>query len=316
MLNLSPNLKWAFIAIFGILVLATVILPILKKFLQSSNYKELKQRIRSWWIMVSVFVGALLFSRNFSLLFFAFISFLATKEFFSMIETRRADRRVLFWAYLSIPIQYFFIAAGWYGMFVLFIPMYVYLFLPMRMILLGETSGFIRSIGTIHWCLMKTVFCLSHNAALLVLPAAINPNGGGPALVLFLVALTQLNDVFQYIWGRLLGNRKILPLVSPGKTWAGFLGGVATTTAVAFLIAPYLTSFNTKFSILAGLIIGVGGFVGDVVISAVKRDVGVKDSGSLIPGHGGILDRIDSLTYTAPIFFHFVYFLYTSRIRF
>jgi phosphatidate cytidylyltransferase len=127
--------------------------------------------------------------------------------------------------------------------------------------------------------------------------------------VLFLVVLTQLNDVAQFLWGKSLGRRKIVPEVSPGKTWAGFLGGVATTTLLATLSGPYLTPLNQQQSLIAGLIIGVGGFIGDVSISALKRDLGIKDSGSLLPGHGGILDRVDSLTYTAPLFFHYVYWL-------
>ena len=106
-------------------------------------------------------------------------------------------------------------------------------------------------------------------------------------------------------------DRMTLPSkVSPGKTVGGFLGGVATTTLIAWLAAPYLTPLVGWQPIAAGLIIGIGGFVGDVTISALKRDIGIKDSGSLIPGHGGILDRVDSLTYTAPLFFHFVYYLH------
>ena len=100
------------------------------------------------------------------------------------------------------------------------------------------------------------------------------------------------------------------PHVSPGKTWAGLLGGVATTVALAALVGPWLTPMDLTRSLLAGLIIGVAGFFGDLSISAIKRDLKVKDSGSILPGHGGILDRIDSLTYTAPLFFHYVYFCY------
>ncbi len=157
---------------------------------------------------------------------------------------------------------------------------------------------------------MTTVFSISHVAFLLVLPAENNPAAGGAGLVLFLVFLTQFNDVGQYIWGKVLGQHRVIPKVSPNKTWEGLIGGVATTTALAALLASWLTPLDLKEAILAGLLIGLGGFVGDVTISALKRDVGAKDSGSLLPGHGGILDRIDSLTYTAPLFFHFVYYLH------
>jgi phosphatidate cytidylyltransferase len=158
--------------------------------------------------------------------------------------------------------------------------------------------------------LMATVFSLSHLAFLLALPEGGNPAGGGAGLVLFLVFLTEFNDVAQYVWGKLFGRHKIVPKVSPNKTWEGFLGGVATSAVCAWLLAPLLTPLSLEHSLAVGFIIPLAGFVGDVVVSAVKRDIGVKDSGSLLPGHGGILDRIDSLTYTAPLFFHFIRYFY------
>jgi phosphatidate cytidylyltransferase len=241
---------------------------------------------------------------------FAFASFLAFKEYLSLIPTRRADRRVLFWAYLAIPVQYVWIHVGWYGMFVIWIPVYAFLFLPMRMVLAGRTEGFLRSAGTIHWGLMGTVFSISHLGYLAVLPEAGHRQGGGVALLLYLVLLTQLNDVAQYAWGKSLGRRKIVPSVSPNKTVVGFAGGVVTTGVVAAALAPWLTPFEPLAAAGLGALIGLAGFVGDVVVSAIKRDLGVKDSSTMLPGHGGILDRLDSLTYTAPLFFHVVRYFY------
>ena len=207
-------------------------------------------------------------------------------------------------------------------MFIIWIPVYMFLFLPMRMVLLGETGGFLRAAGTLHWGLMTMVFSISHVAFLLVLrppPAAEvvrSPTAGpaaalgGPALVLYLVFLTQFNDVAQFLWGKALGRHKVVPKVSPNKTWEGLLGGVLTTVALAVLLAPWLTPLTRGEALLAGVIIGLGGFLGDIIISALKRDLGIKDSGALLPGHGGILDRIDSLTYTAPLFFHYVFYLH------
>lgn len=195
-------------------------------------------------------------------------------------------------------------------MFIIFIPVYLFLFLPFRMILIGETKDFLRAAGTLHWGLMTLVFSISHAAYLLTLPAAQGSHAAGPGLLLFLVFLTQLNDIAQFICGKLFGENKIVPLVSPNKTWEGFWGGVSTTTLLAVLIAPILTPMGLGGAILAGLMISTAGFIGDVTISALKRDVGVKDTGNLLPGHGGIMDRIDSLTFTAPLFFHFVYYFY------
>jgi phosphatidate cytidylyltransferase len=307
---LTPNAAAFLAGIFDLLLIASLVVFILRRAHPDKDYTELASRVNSWWVMAGVFAAAMALSRGLSLVFLAFVSFLALKEYLSLIPTRRADRRVLFWAYLAIPVQYYWVAIGWYGMFIIFIPVYLFLLLPMRMVLIGETASFLRAAGSLQWGLMLTVFNLSHMAFLLALPEAGNPAGGGAGLVLFLMFLTQFNDVAQYVWGKTLGKYKIIPKVSPKKTWEGFLGGISTTTLAAWLLAPYLTPLAGWEAPVAGLLIGLAGFVGDVNISALKRDLGIKDSGSLIPGHGGILDRVDSLTFTAPLFFHFLYYLH------
>ena len=305
---LSTEARWFLALIGAVLVFATIIVQAMTRLRPHVDLGNLIQRVNSWWIMIGVFTFAMVLSRNVSIGFFAFISFLALKEFLSLIPTRRADRRVLFWAYLAIPLQFLWIYLEWYGLFIIFIPVYMLLLLPLRMVMIGQTEGYIRAIGTIHWGLMLTVFCLSHTAFLLILRKVDTPTEfPGVSLVLFLVVMTQLNDVSQFLWGKSLGRSKILPKVSPGKTWAGFLGGVGTTTIAAWLIGPFLTILDAGQSLVAGIIISTGGFIGDVNLSALKRDLHVKDSGKMLPGHGGILDRIDSLTYSAPLFFHFVY---------
>ena len=295
--------------VYGVLLLASAIVWWLKRKQPEKDYTELALRVRSWWVMVTLLAVAMVLRGVWALAFFALISFLALKEFLSMVPTRRADRRVLFWAYLSIPFQYLWVWQGWYGMFIIFIPVYAFLLLPLRMVLVGNTERFLQSAGTVHWGLMMTVFTLSHMAFLLVLPGG-ERSAEGAGLVLFLLLLTQFNDVAQYCWGKMLGRRKIVPSVSPNKTWGGFIGGLITTSCLALLLAPVLTPIEGWYSLLAGGIIAVAGFFGDVVISAVKRDIGVKDTGATIPGHGGVLDRIDSLTFTAPLFFHFTRYLY------
>jgi phosphatidate cytidylyltransferase len=310
MRQLHPAVLWAMGGIFAILVVATVVVWLLTRLRPGSDLAEIRLRVRSWWVMAVMFMVALALTRTVSLVFFAFVSFLALKEYLSLIPSRRADRSVQLLAYLSIPVQYYWIGLEWYGMFIVFIPVYMFLLMPMRMVLIGEVAGFLRSVGSLHWGLMATVFAISHVAYLLVLPEGVNPNGGGAALVLYLVFLTQGNDVAQFLWGKGIGRHRVVPTVSPNKTWGGLLGGVGTTIVLGVLLAPWLTPLSYPEAVAATLIIGVGGFVGDVVISALKRDLHIKDSGTLLPGHGGILDRIDSLTYTAPLFFHYVYYLY------
>lgn len=308
--NLNSNFLLAVGGVFFILIVASVTSIILSRSNPQKDFTELRRRIQTWWIIAGLFCLALVSNKILTLIFFAFVSFLALKEYLSLIPTRRADRRVLLWAYLVIPLQYYWIGISWYAMFIIFIPVYMFLFFPLRMVVQGETEGFLRSVGTLHWGLMITVFCLSHAAYLITVPEAVNPNGGGAGLLLYLIFLTEMNDVAQYIWGKTCGKNKVTPKVSPNKTCEGLIGGILTTTVLAVVLAPVLTPFDLTHAICAGLIIGLSGFIGDIVISALKRDLGVKDTGSMLAGHGGIMDRIDSLTYTAPLFFHFTAYLY------
>ncbi len=309
MFHLTLNTVVVMLVILSMLGGATLYVRRLQHQHPERDDSELTQRIRSWWMMIGAVFTVLLFPQPVVVAAVAVLSYLALREFLSIIPTRLADRRAIFWAYLMIPLQYYWIAIGWYGLFVIFIPVYVFLFLPFRLVVTGETDGFINAVGTLQWGVMLTVFSISHLAYLFVLPPGQNPSGGGAGLVLYLLLLTEGNDVAQYVWGKSLGQRKIIPKVSPNKTWEGFLGGVATTLLLGLVLSAVLTPLSLSEGALAGFLIGISGFIGDVCVSAVKRDLRIKDTGTLIPGHGGILDRLDSLTYTAPLFFHYVYYL-------
>ncbi|MBK6599661.1 MAG: phosphatidate cytidylyltransferase [Proteobacteria bacterium] len=308
--SIQPPVLWTLAGILVALITATLLSQWLKRANPNKDYSELVQRVNSWWWMAGIFALAVALNVNVAIGFFTFLSFLALKEYLSLIPTRRADRRVLFWCYLAIPIHYYWVYDRWYELFVIWIPVWMFMLVSARMVMIGDTKDFLRAVGTLQWGMLTMVFALSHLAYLLVLPERIGQTVGGAGLVLFVVLLTQLNDVAQYVWGKSFGRNKITPTVSPKKTAEGLLGGVLTTTAVAVWLAPILTPLSPAHSIAVGLIIGIGGFLGDVTISALKRDLNVKDSGSLIPGHGGILDRVDSLTFTAPLFFHFMKYFY------
>lgn len=309
MIDIPLHSRYAIYCLFALLIIASATRLCLKYRKPEKDYTELRQRIQSWWWMIGILLVMLLISETVAIAFFGFLSFLALKEFFSIVPTRQADRRVLFWAYLAIPVQYYLVATDWYNMFVVFIPVYVFLLLPMRAVLIGETQGFTQALGTVHWAVMLCVFCFSHIAYLMALPVQ-NAQAGYIGPVLYLLFITQFNDVCQYVWGKLFGRHKIIPKVSPKKTWEGFIGGFATVTVVSGFVAPWLTPLSREEGFIAGAFMAVAGFIGDVVISSVKRDLQIKDSGTLIPGHGGILDRIDSLIYTAPLFFHYLRYLH------
>ncbi|XKM13316.1 phosphatidate cytidylyltransferase [Orbaceae bacterium ac157xtp] len=302
-------LVYSLVIVFALLILASITIFILGERYPQKDWTELRLRIKTWWWIVIVFTLAITTPNLISLTIFAIISFLALKEYVSLVSIHNAiPTMLLLLAYLSIPFQYFWVYLQWYGMFSVFIPVYVFLFLPIVMIFLGRYKDFLHSTAFIHWGIMTTIYAISHVAYLMVLPT--NNLSDGVLLVIFLVALTECNDIAQYLWGKFLGKIKITPKISPNKTLAGLLGGVTTTVILAWILGSVLTPLNSNQSLLAGLLIGLSGFVGDIVMSAIKRDVGVKDSGNLLPGHGGILDRLDSLIYTAPLFFHFIRYLY------
>jgi phosphatidate cytidylyltransferase len=172
----------------------------------------------------------------------------------------------------------------------------------------GQTERYLSRAAIIHWGLVTCVYTLGYVPMLMRVPAAEAPQAGPAGLVLLLLVATEANDVAQYCWGKALGRRKIMPKVSPNKTWEGFLGGWATTTALILLVAPYLTPLRGWGLWSIALLLPPVGFAGDVTMSAIKRDLKVKDTSALIPGHGGVLDRVDSLTFTAPMFFHLTAF--------
>ena len=312
--GLSTRVLWAIGAIYALLIFASIIVLILKRTAPGEGTNELSRRVTSWWFMITIFTIAIVTDRIVSTVFLGFMTFLAFKEYISLIPTRRVDRLILLFAYLAIPVQFTIAHYNSYGLFLVFIPVWMFLFFPMAMTLAGKTEGFLRAVGTLSWGMMITVFALSHTAMLLAAGPAAGP-AGGAGLLLFLVALTQFNDVAQFTWGKLFGKHKIVPKVSPKKTWEGFIGGFISTIALAALAGPYLTPMAAHYSAIAGGIIAIAGFLGDITISAFKRDLGVKDSGGLIPGHGGILDRVDSLTYAAPVFYHAMhFFVFSGRI--
>lgn len=311
---------WAFIKssdtlivislIYGILIFATLLFWIVGIVKPQANVAELKMRTKSWWVMATIFVAATLINPAISYFAFALLSFVALRELASISKNvREADRRILIWCYTAIPVQYLFAYYASYSLFLTFIPVFMFLWIPFMLVIRGVTEDIGRSMSVLPTQLMLTVFGVSHLAFLISLPDIEGFASGGRGLLLFIVFITEMNDVFQFTWGKLLGRLKIMPKVSPNKTWEGLIGGVITTTVAGYFLR-FLTPFSGMEAILICSSVAVVGFIGDVVVSAVKRDIGMKDTGNTIPGHGGILDRIDSLAMTAPVFFHIVYNLY------
>jgi len=306
-INISGEIQIVIFIILAILVFSSIVLGIWGLFSKSKMLTELKTRTKSWWIMCTLFITATIISNVITYVCIGFLSFAALREFYSVIKLRKSDRAGMLWCYLAIPVQYYLAYRGWYELFIVFIPVFMFVWIPFILVLQGETKMIMSSMAGLPTSLMLCVFVLSHMAYLISLPEIDGFSAGGKGLLLFLIFITQINDVMQFIWGKLIGKHKILPKISPNKTWGGFIGGLISSVFIGYLMS-FLTPLNHWQVIVVSFFIAGVGFVGDVVVSAIKRDMGVKDMGQTIPGHGGVLDRIDSLALTTPIFFHLVYF--------
>lgn len=293
--------------ILGLLIFFSSVFFVWGKVKPKANLIELKQRTNSWWMIFSIFTVTLFINRTVAVIGLAYLSFIALRELTSSLDLRNSDRRMLLWCYISIPIQFYFAHESNYGMFIIFIPVIIFLILPFRAVITGDTVDVTRSFSIIQWSLMLTVFSISHIAYLLNKAPLENFSAGNGGLLLYLVFLTQFNDVLQFIWGKSFGKRKILPKVSPNKTWEGFIGGILSTTAIGYFL-KFLTPLTGTQALITAFLIGVTGFCGDVVVSSIKRDYQLKDMGNTIPGHGGIMDRIDSLTYTSLVYMHLIHY--------
>ena len=305
----DPKLVWLFGGVVSLLVVSSVIGNVLrtrqKPGANHTTIDNLNARIRAWWKMCAIFAGSVLVGRVGSLILFAVISFLAMREYMTLVPTRRGDHRTLFWSFFVImPLQYYLIGIQWYGFFAIMIPVLAFVFVPTSIAIAGDTEHFLERAAKIQFGIMVCAYCLSHAPALLLLKIPVF-EGHNARLLLYLVIVDQMSDVLQYVWGKLIGRHKIAWRVSPNKTWEGFLGGVLSATALGTALW-WATPFTPLESAGLSFTICILGFCGGLVMSAIKRDIGIKDFGVVIEGHGGILDRMDSLCFAAPIFFHLV----------
>ncbi len=297
------------LAIGAFLVVATAIGQILQRRLSpdrsNAAIENLNARINAWWVMVALIGIAFLAGRAGVIVLFAFCSFAALREFVTLTHTRRADHWALAAAFFVVlPVQYYLVATDWYGLYAIFIPVYAFLLMPIASVLRGDTERFLDRVAEVQWALMICVFCISHVPALLTLQIP-GYEGRNVLLIAFLVIVVQMSDVLQYVWGKLFGRTRIAPRLSPSKTVEGFVGGVASATLIGAALW-WITPFTPLQAGLLALVIALMGFFGGLVMSAIKRDRGVKDWGHIVEGHGGLLDRLDSVIFSAPIFFHIV----------
>lgn len=307
-----PDIVYLFGGLIFVLILATALGQALARRESEaqqgalpSTIQNLNQRVNAWWVMVIVLAIAFAIGKAGVIILFALLSSAALREFMTLTYTRRGDHWALLTAFfVFLPAQYILIWNDWYGLYSILIPVYAFLFLPVIAALRGESTRFMERIAETQWGLMTAVYCLAYVPALTTLTIP-GYEGRNLLLVAFLLLVVQASDVLQYIFGKLFGRHKIAPSLSPSKTVEGFIGGVASATLLGAALW-WITPFEIWQAACMAAIISLMGFLGGLVMSAIKRDRDVKDWGWLIEGHGGILDRCDSIIFSAPIFFHIV----------
>lgn len=319
----EPALYWTIGALMLSLVAGSVVRVIALRHSEEGVRRQRLASLRSWWMLAVLASAAMLAGRIGICLLLSAASCIAWFEITRMIGARAEDRRAIRAGYGLIVVNYLLILLGLVSLFWAFLPVAALLALAVLLLVEDEPRGYVRSAGSLLWGILFLGYGISHAALLTVLPASSAGPLGPAGWFLFLVILTETDDIFQAIVGRRFGAHKrhrIVPTISPNKTWEGFFGGLLVILVLAPVIAPWLTTLGEQAGplglpnvlrpfvapMLAAVLISLAGFFGDINMSAVKRDSGVKDSGTLLPGIGGAIDRVDSLTMTAPVYVYFL----------
>lgn len=291
--------------------------------LDPAAIRSFNSRIRGWWIMCTVLAAAFWLGTTATVVLFGLVSFWALREFITLTPTRLGDHRALFWVFFAFtPAHYVLVGYDRYDIFSVFLPLYGTLFVLARVAIAGDSKRFLERTAKIQAGLMVCVYCLSYAAALLQLPVAAANDGAMPLaatanfrLLFFLILLVQFADCMQYVWSRMLGRRLVAAAVSSNRTWEGLLGSAVSTSLLASALWWAAPPYQPWQAALAGFVIALMGFAGGMTMSAIKRDRGVTDYGTLVTGHGGVLDRIDSTCFAAPVFYHITLLVADVAVR-
>lgn len=282
--------------------------------LNTAVLETFRMRVHAWWVLCSVLAASFFFGSIATVVLSGVAGFWALREFITLTPTRPSDHRTLFLVFFVItPLQFILVGLGKYQLYSIVIPVYAFLIIPGLIALEGDYKRFLERIAKIEAGLLICVYCLSYAPALMTLD--LGPVYGANArLLFFFVLIVQLSDALQYAWAQVPSRHVIVPSIHPTKTWEGLLGGSASVTLIGGVLW-WATPFPWWLAAGMSLVISVMGFFGSLTLSAIKRDRGVRDYGTLVEGHGGLLDRIDSLCFAAPVFFHLTrYWLITQGV--
>jgi len=294
------------VAITALLAVAPLLVLVLARSgkISAATRSELLRRSGSWAVLAPILVVPIVLGAASTMLLVAVLCVLSWAEFARATGVFR-EKLVSGLVVVAFLAQTFAVVDHWYGFFVA-LPSLTVVVLAIVSILPDRPRGYLQrfALGVLGYFLFGV--CLSH------LGYWANDRDYRPALLLVLVAV-ELNDVFAYLWGRTFGRRRLAPNTSPNKTLAGALGAFGSTVVLVVLLGGQVFAESaldtTLHLVILGAIISVGGQCGDLMLSSVKRDLGIKDMGAILPGHGGLLDRFDSLILVAPATFHYVHWI-------
>lgn len=268
-------------------------------------------RINTWWALVVALTLAGLAGRGGVVVLFALLSFAAMREFLTLTRKRRADHWVLMVSFfLLLPAQYLLVYIGWVGLFTILIPVYGFLFLPVLAAVRGDTAEFLTRVAETQWGLMLCLFAASHIPALLWIDIP-GFEGREILLIAWMVIVVQGADAAHFIVPRLAGRTRIAPRIEQSRSWEGLLGALGAGAVLGTSLG-WITPFAPWQAALIALSVALVGYGGGMVMAAIKRDRGVSDWGHLLPGQGGFIDRLDSVVFAAPVFFHLVRFFFVA----
>lgn len=315
MFEVNSTLLWVIAAVFAALTAGTLVRIVALRGAKADLVASRLGSLRTWWILACLLSIAVVCGKPGVICLLAVAALLSLHEFVRLVGWENAGRPTIIVVFAFIPVYYLLALVGQMSLLRQAAPVVFLVVLGGMRACLGKTQGYIRTTAAMFWGLMLFVYCLSHAAMLLEISTATPPLVGPVGWFLFLVLLTETNDIMQAITGRRFGKTKITPRVSPNKSLEGLLGGMASTITLAVISAPWLTGWTQGrsigmgllLSIMAGTLVSGFGFLGDINMSSVKRDVGVKDASQLLPGQGGMIDRINSLTFTSPVLYYFVW---------
>jgi len=262
---------------------------------------ELWARYGSWLIFIPLMIGPILLGAGWTILSICLMSIVCYREFARATGMfRQPDISAL--VVIGILAITFAVADHWYGFFVALTPLTI-CFIAALAICRDEPKGYIQRVALGIFAFLLFGVCFGHLGYF-------SNDARFRSILLWLITCVEMNDVFAYIVGKTMGRKKLAPNTSPNKTIAGALGALVLTTALAATLGHFAFS-GTRMDnfgrlILAGLILSLSGQLGDLTLSSIKRDLGIKDWAATFPGHGGLLDRFNSLLFAAPAVFHFI----------